>query len=124
MRTERSIVSDPVRAAVKMLRGAGAGKFEQLVGDQRVPTRTYLKELMATETKLTGPDLSAGVDANTLQPGDTLLGHARGEAILLARVGDEFVAIGASCTVDRRLTCTNPSTTTGPTASTTNAANR
>ena len=81
-----------------MLRGAGAGKFEQLVGDQRVPTRTYLKEFMATETKLTGPALSAGVDANSLQPGGTLLGHAQGEAVLLARVSDEFVAIGASCT--------------------------
>ena len=51
-----------------------------------------------TETPLTGPDLTRGVDASTLAPGDKLLGHANGEAVLLARVGDEFFAIGASCT--------------------------
>ena len=50
------------------------------------------------ETQLTGPDLAAGVAAATLAPGGKLLGHAAGEPVLLARLGDDFVAIGASCT--------------------------
>jgi len=53
---------------------------------------------MAEQAKLTGPDLSAGVDASTLGEGDKLLGHAKGEAVLLARIGGDFLAIGASCT--------------------------
>lgn len=51
-----------------------------------------------SETKLTGPDLAAGIAAGDLQPGDKLLGHANGEAVLLTRVGDEYFAIGATCT--------------------------
>ncbi len=51
-----------------------------------------------SEPKLTGPDLAAGVAANTLQPGDKVLGHAAGEPVLLARLGEDYVAIGASCT--------------------------
>src|SRR5689334_13769730 len=54
--------------------------------------------IMAEQAKLTGPDLSAGVDVSTIGEGDKLLGHAKGEAVLLARVGGDFFAIGASCT--------------------------
>src|SRR5689334_12501974 len=50
-----------------------------------------------TEGALTGPDLVAGIAASELKPGDKLLGHANGEAVLLARVGDEYFAIGATC---------------------------
>jgi NADPH-dependent 2,4-dienoyl-CoA reductase/sulfur reductase-like enzyme/nitrite reductase/ring-hydroxylating ferredoxin subunit len=53
---------------------------------------------MAGQTELTGPDLGAGIVAVNLKPGDTLLGHARGEPVLLAHVGDDYLAIGASCT--------------------------
>ena len=53
---------------------------------------------MATETQLSGPDLAAGIEANSLEPGGKLLGHAAGEAVLLVRLGDEFTAIGATCT--------------------------
>jgi apoptosis-inducing factor 3 len=53
---------------------------------------------MGGQTELKGPDLAAGIDASTLQSGEKLLGHAKGEAVLLARVGDEFLAIGATCT--------------------------
>ena len=48
-----------------------------------------------TDGALTGPDLVAGIAASELKPGDKLLGHANGEAVLLARVGDDFHAIGA-----------------------------
>jgi apoptosis-inducing factor 3 len=47
---------------------------------------------------LSGPDLAAGVAADELAPGASLLGHAHGESVLLARVGNEFLAIGATCT--------------------------
>ena len=49
---------------------------------------------MANDTKLTGPDLSAGVVASSLRTGEKLLGHAQGEPVLLVRLGDDFTAIG------------------------------
>lgn len=48
--------------------------------------------------KLSGPDLSQGVELSTIPDGTMLLGHARGEPVLLARRGDEVFAIGAVCT--------------------------
>lgn len=53
---------------------------------------------MGGQAELSGPDLTAGVDAGSLQPGGRLLGHANGEPVLLARIGDTYSAIGASCT--------------------------
>lgn len=50
------------------------------------------------EGNLTGPDLAAGVAADDLAPGASLLGHAHGDPVLLARVDDEYFAIGATCT--------------------------
>jgi apoptosis-inducing factor 3 len=57
------------------------------------------REAMAdAEAKLIGPDLSAGVDPSRLADGEKLLGHTQGEPVLLARVGSEYFAIGATCT--------------------------
>jgi NADPH-dependent 2,4-dienoyl-CoA reductase/sulfur reductase-like enzyme/nitrite reductase/ring-hydroxylating ferredoxin subunit len=53
---------------------------------------------MGGQAELKGPDLGAGIDAAQLKPGDKLLGHAKGEPVLLARLGDEYLAIGATCT--------------------------
>jgi NADPH-dependent 2,4-dienoyl-CoA reductase/sulfur reductase-like enzyme/nitrite reductase/ring-hydroxylating ferredoxin subunit len=50
------------------------------------------------ETKLSGPDLTQGVELSTIPDGKMLLGHAQGEPVLLARRGDEVFAIGAICT--------------------------
>lgn len=50
------------------------------------------------EKKLEGPDLTAGIAASSLTDGDKLLGHAKGEEVLLARVGDDYFAVGATCT--------------------------
>lgn len=47
---------------------------------------------------LAGPDLEQGVSWNELADGAMLLGHAQGEPVLLARTGDEVLAIGAVCT--------------------------
>ena len=53
---------------------------------------------MSGNTELSGPDLGEGIDAASLKSGDKILGHAHGEAVLLARVGDDYFAIGATCT--------------------------
>ena len=47
---------------------------------------------------LEGPDLTKGVASGSLADGDTLLGHADGEPVLLARCGGVLTAIGAKCT--------------------------
>jgi NADPH-dependent 2,4-dienoyl-CoA reductase/sulfur reductase-like enzyme/nitrite reductase/ring-hydroxylating ferredoxin subunit len=51
-----------------------------------------------TKTKLSGPDLAAGVALSTVPDGTLLLGYAQGEPVLLARRGDELFAIGNLCT--------------------------
>jgi len=48
--------------------------------------------------RLSGPDLTRGVELSTIPEGSMLLGHAEGEPILLCRRGDEMFAIGAICT--------------------------
>ena len=53
---------------------------------------------MGSETKLSGPDLTQGVASSSLADGKMLVGHADGEAVLLARRGTEVFAIGATCT--------------------------
>jgi NADPH-dependent 2,4-dienoyl-CoA reductase/sulfur reductase-like enzyme/nitrite reductase/ring-hydroxylating ferredoxin subunit len=50
------------------------------------------------KVKLSGPDLTQGVELATIPDGTMLLGHAQGEPVLLARRGDEVFAIGAICT--------------------------
>jgi hypothetical protein len=47
---------------------------------------------------LTGPDLTKGVAEDALFDGAALAGHAFGEPGLLTRVGDEFFAVGGTCT--------------------------
>jgi 3-phenylpropionate/trans-cinnamate dioxygenase ferredoxin reductase subunit len=44
-----------------------------------------------------GPDLRAGIKVNDLPDGRMIAGQADGEAVLLAHVGDEWFAIGATC---------------------------
>ena len=53
---------------------------------------------MGGEQKLSGPDLSEGVALAELGDGKMLLGHANGDAVLLARRGEEIFAVGATCT--------------------------
>ena len=45
-----------------------------------------------------GPDLTKGVRTNSIADGGMLAGHVGDDAVLLARVGDEFFAVGATCT--------------------------
>ncbi len=44
-----------------------------------------------------GPDLTKGVSMADIAAGQMLLGHVNQDAVLLARQGDEFFAIGATC---------------------------
>jgi apoptosis-inducing factor 3 len=54
---------------------------------------------MSGETApLEGPDLAQGVSVSDVADGGTLLGHAFGQAVLLARRGGSFYALGAVCT--------------------------
>jgi NADPH-dependent 2,4-dienoyl-CoA reductase/sulfur reductase-like enzyme/nitrite reductase/ring-hydroxylating ferredoxin subunit len=54
---------------------------------------------MAEESsELEGPDFEKGVESEAVADGEMLLGHAFGEAVLVARHGDDLFAIGATCT--------------------------
>src|SRR4051812_16931616 len=54
--------------------------------------------MSGNESQLKGPDFAAGVALDAVADGDKLLGHAFGEPGLLARVGNDYHAIGATCT--------------------------
>jgi NADPH-dependent 2,4-dienoyl-CoA reductase/sulfur reductase-like enzyme/nitrite reductase/ring-hydroxylating ferredoxin subunit len=49
------------------------------------------------ETPVSGPDLALGIAIEDLADGAMLVGHVGEEAVLLARRGDEYFAIGARC---------------------------
>jgi NADPH-dependent 2,4-dienoyl-CoA reductase/sulfur reductase-like enzyme/nitrite reductase/ring-hydroxylating ferredoxin subunit len=53
---------------------------------------------MGGSSELKGPDFKQGVAKAELGDGQMLLGHADGEAVLLARRGNDVFAVGASCT--------------------------
>ena len=48
------------------------------------------------ETKLSGPELTQGVHREEVADGGVLLGHANGEAVLLARRGGRLFAVAAT----------------------------
>jgi NADPH-dependent 2,4-dienoyl-CoA reductase/sulfur reductase-like enzyme/nitrite reductase/ring-hydroxylating ferredoxin subunit len=50
------------------------------------------------QAPLAGPDFTQGIAASEVADGAMVLGHAGGEAVLLARRGAELFAIGAECT--------------------------
>src|SRR5688500_10277182 len=52
----------------------------------------------SANTEVTGPDLAESDELSKLEEGKPLLGHARGEALVLVRSGDEVFATGATCT--------------------------
>ena len=52
---------------------------------------------MGEPTPLTGPDLEQGIDDSAVVEGQPVVGHARGEAVLLVRDKGTLLAVGASC---------------------------
>ncbi|HEU4631751.1 MAG TPA: FAD-dependent oxidoreductase [Gemmatimonadaceae bacterium] len=53
--------------------------------------------MASDDAPVSGPDLTAGVPAADIAEGGTLLGHADGEAVVLARCDGRLYAVGASC---------------------------
>lgn len=53
---------------------------------------------MSEATQPSGPDLRAGIPESALADGGMLAGRVGGEAVLVARRGQEVFAIGATCT--------------------------
>jgi apoptosis-inducing factor 3 len=53
---------------------------------------------MAEQEAPSGPDLRKGVSVANLAPGGMIGGHVDDQPVLIARVGDELLAIGGSCT--------------------------
>jgi len=50
------------------------------------------------ETRLSGPDLTKGIELDELADGGKLVGYAGDEQVLLVRRGTELFAVGAQCT--------------------------
>src|SRR2546430_17729274 len=59
--------------------------------------RCWEHVMAAEQSKPKGPDLARGVPRDNLGDGAMVGGHVGEEAVLLARRGDEFFAIGATC---------------------------
>lgn len=49
------------------------------------------------DASLKGPDLTEGVEPSAVPDGGMLLGHAHGQPALLIRRGEDFFAVGATC---------------------------
>jgi NADPH-dependent 2,4-dienoyl-CoA reductase/sulfur reductase-like enzyme/nitrite reductase/ring-hydroxylating ferredoxin subunit len=54
--------------------------------------------MMGTQDKPSGPDLAQGVPLGDVPDGGMLAGHVGEDAVLVARRGGKFYAIGATCT--------------------------
>src|SRR5258708_20098943 len=50
------------------------------------------------QTDSAGPDLAQGVPVDRLSDGRMLAGHVGEEVVLLVQRGDDFFAVGATCT--------------------------
>jgi apoptosis-inducing factor 3 len=74
-----------------------AHEYNRLVAARGARLRRMGKPMSESETTLSGPDFIQGVAATELADGGLLLGHAHGEAVLMARHGSDLFAIGASC---------------------------
>jgi NADPH-dependent 2,4-dienoyl-CoA reductase/sulfur reductase-like enzyme/nitrite reductase/ring-hydroxylating ferredoxin subunit len=87
---------------------AEGGMLSSLRRTERAPGGTFTSchasiarpenDMSDTQGKPTGPDLTLGVVADSLADGQMLSGHVGDEAVLLARRGIEFFAVGATCT--------------------------
>jgi NADPH-dependent 2,4-dienoyl-CoA reductase/sulfur reductase-like enzyme/nitrite reductase/ring-hydroxylating ferredoxin subunit len=66
--------------------------------DCAAPTAWWEIDMSAGQSETTGPDLTQGVAIDTLADGAMLAGHVGEDAVLVARRGNDFFAIGATCT--------------------------
>src|SRR5258706_3172506 len=57
-----------------------------------------MEAAMGTEqTESTGPDLTQGIPREDIPDGGAIVGHVGGEAVAVVRSGNEYFAIGATC---------------------------
>ena len=81
---------------------SGGSPGEKTVADISGPRRFVFERPVGAywqyQRKLSGPDLTQGVELSMVPDGTMLLGHARGQLVLLLRRGHELFAIGAICT--------------------------
>src|SRR5712671_460722 len=83
-------------AAVSIGGVAATRPIEAEVRQQSEPVPEEV--IMSTaQSKPTGPDLARGISADDLLDGGMLAGHVGEEAVLLACRGNDFFAIGATC---------------------------
>ena len=52
---------------------------------------------MGEQAKPSGPDLARGIPVASVKQGGSVTGQVNGEAVLLVRMEDEWLAIGATC---------------------------
>ena len=52
---------------------------------------------MGEQPKPSGPDLARGIPVDSVKRGGSVTGQVNGEAVLLVRMEDEWLAIGATC---------------------------
>ena len=82
------------------------GVFEYIKGSDTFTGASFLPIHMLTKgdsmaeasSELEGPDFEKGYETEKLGEGTMVLGHAFGEAVLVAKRGDDLFAIGATCT--------------------------
>src|SRR5262249_8180009 len=60
--------------------------------------KTQEAQMGGQAAELTGPDLARGIPLTELRHRVPLLGHAHGEAVVVARDGERIYAVGATCT--------------------------
>src|SRR5262245_13957037 len=72
----------------------------QLSAASCIPAALAAMEIDMSDDKsaTTGPELARGVPTDEIADGTMLLGHVGEHPVLLARRGDAFFAIGATCT--------------------------
>src|SRR5260221_9968964 len=69
-----------------------------ITSNYRVRVRQQMEISMgAQQSNPAGPDLATGIPIDDLPDGHMLAGHVGEDAVLLARRGNEFFAIGATC---------------------------
>src|SRR6185503_12744109 len=62
------------------------------------PSKEGRRAMGSQNTELKGPDLAEGIELTDLSEDKPLLAHARGEALVVVRHGDEVFVTGATCT--------------------------
>ena len=79
--------------------------FEPPVGTASASERIEWTEKKREKAKLSSPDLTERVDLSTVPDGTMLLGHVRGEPVLLARRSDELLRSNRGLLVGDTVRC-------------------